>query len=236
MTFRFVSNIDGTDLAEAMRDLDPAETLFIISSKTFTTLETLTNAHSARDWCLRDAWRTKRRSPSTSWPFRPTPRKCRSSASTRPTCSGSGIGSAAAIRIDSAIGLSLMIAIGPDNFREMLAGFHAMDEHFRTAPFEQQPARAAGTAGHLVQQFLRRRDRRDSALRSLPGPLQRLPAAARHGEQRQERRPRRPQGRLSDRAGRLGHAGHQRPARLLPAHPPGNQADSLRLHRLSARR
>ena len=99
MTFRFVSNIDGTDFAEAVRDLDPAETLFIVSSKTFTTLETMTNAHTARAWSARRiSEATKSRSPSILSRFRRTRRKWRSSASTPPTCSGSGTGSAGATR------------------------------------------------------------------------------------------------------------------------------------------
>ncbi len=99
LTFRFVSNVDGIDFVEATRDLDPAETLFIVSSKTFTTLETMTNAQSARDWLLAGPRRqSARRWRNTSSPSRRTPRKCPRSASTRPTCSGSGIGSAAGTR------------------------------------------------------------------------------------------------------------------------------------------
>ena len=98
MTFRFVSNVDGTDFAEATRDLDAEETLFIISSKTFTTLETMTNAHTARAWALQDVEDMTPRWPSISSPFRPTPKRWRNSASTRPTCSTSGIGSAAGTR------------------------------------------------------------------------------------------------------------------------------------------
>ena len=98
LTFRFVSNVDGTDFAEATRDLDAEETLFIVSSKTFTTLETMTNAHTARDWALQDFETITPPLPSISSPSRPTPRRWRSSASTRPTCSGSGTGSAGATR------------------------------------------------------------------------------------------------------------------------------------------
>ena len=97
MTFRFVSNVDGTAFAEATRDLDPAETMFVVSSKTFTTLETMTNARTAREWALAP-WATRPRSPSTSSPSRPTQRGCRSSASTPTTCSDSGSGSAGATR------------------------------------------------------------------------------------------------------------------------------------------
>jgi glucose-6-phosphate isomerase len=136
MTFRFVSNVDGTDFTEATRDLDPAETLFIISSKTFTTLETMTNAHTARDWSLRALGDEKAIA------------KHFVAVSTNTTeVKKFGIDTAEMFgfwdwvggrySMDSAIGLSTMIAIGPDNFRAMLAGFHAMDEHFRTAPFER---------------------------------------------------------------------------------------------------
>jgi glucose-6-phosphate isomerase len=136
LTFRFVSNVDGTDFAEATRDLDAEETLFIISSKTFTTLETMTNAHSARDWAmaaLKDDAAIAKHFVAVS-----------TNAS---EVSKFGIDTAnmfgfwdwvgGRYSMDSAIGLSTMIAVGPDGFREMLAGFHAMDEHFRTAPFEQ---------------------------------------------------------------------------------------------------
>jgi glucose-6-phosphate isomerase len=136
MTFRFVSNVDGTDLAEATRDLDPAETLFIVSSKTFTTLETMTNAHSARDWALAalgDEAAVARHFVAVS--------------TNEAEVSAFGIDPAnmfgfwdwvgGRYSMDSAIGLSTMIAIGPEGFRSMLDGFHAMDEHFRTTPFER---------------------------------------------------------------------------------------------------
>jgi len=135
LTFRFVSNVDGTDFVEATRDLDPAETLFIISSKTFTTLETMTNAHSARDWCLdmlRDQQAVAKHFVAVS--------------TNQAEVSRFGIDPAnmfgfwdwvgGRYSMDSAIGLSTMIAVGPDQFRAMLAGFHAMDDHFRTAPFQ----------------------------------------------------------------------------------------------------
>jgi glucose-6-phosphate isomerase len=136
LTFRFVSNVDGTDIAEATRDLDPEETLFIVSSKTFTTLETLTNATSAREWLL------------TSLGDESAVAKHFVAVSTNEVeVSKFGIDTANMFEfwdwvggrysMDSAIGLSTMIAIGPENFRRMLAGFHAMDEHFRRAPFER---------------------------------------------------------------------------------------------------
>jgi len=136
LTFRFVSNVDGTDFAEAVLDLDPAETLFIVSSKTFTTLETMTNARTAREWLLNglggDASAVARHFVAVS--------------TNAPKVSEFGIDTAnmfgfwdwvgGRYSMDSAIGLSTMIAVGPDRFRALLDGFHRMDEHFRTAPFE----------------------------------------------------------------------------------------------------
>jgi glucose-6-phosphate isomerase len=136
MTFRFVSNIDGTDFAEAVRDIDPSETLFIVSSKTFTTLETMTNAHTARDWVLAGLGGDEK---SVAKHFVAVSTNAKEVAKF-------GIDTANMFEfwdwvggrysMDSAIGLSTMVAIGPDNFRAMLDGFHQMDEHFRTADFE----------------------------------------------------------------------------------------------------
>jgi len=136
LTCRFVSNVDGTDFAEATRDLDPAETLFVVSSKTFTTLETMTNARTAREWvlaALRDPGAVGRHFVAVS--------------TSAAEVTAFGIDPAnmfgfwdwvgGRYSMDSAIGLSTMIAIGPARFRELLDGFHAMDEHFRTAPFER---------------------------------------------------------------------------------------------------
>jgi glucose-6-phosphate isomerase len=136
LTYRFVSNVDGTDIAEATRDLDPEETLFIVSSKTFTTLETLTNATTAREWLLAklgDESAVAKHFVAVS--------------TNAEEVSKFGIDTdnmfgfwdwvGGRYSMDSAIGLSTMIAIGPENFRRMLAGFHALDEHFRTAPFER---------------------------------------------------------------------------------------------------
>jgi glucose-6-phosphate isomerase len=137
MTFRFVSNVDGTDFFEATRDLDAAETLFIISSKTFTTLETMTNAHSARDWALRglggDAKAVARHFVAVST------NEAKVSEFGIDTANMFGFWDWVGGRysMGSAIGLSTMLAIGPENFRAMLGGFHEIDEHFRTAPFER---------------------------------------------------------------------------------------------------
>ena len=135
MTFRFVSNVDGTDFAEAVGDLDPAETLFIVSSKTFTTLETMTNAHSARDWLL--AGMNGKESAIARHFVAVSTNAAEVSKFGIDTDNMFGFWDWVGGRysMESAIGLSTMIAIGPDLFQEMLRGFHAMDEHFRTAPF-----------------------------------------------------------------------------------------------------
>jgi glucose-6-phosphate isomerase len=137
MTFRFVSNVDGTDFAEAVRDLDPAETLFIISSKTFTTLETMTNAHTARDWLLAGL---KGDEPAIARHFVAVSTNAQEVAKFGiDTANMFGFWDWVGGRysMDSAIGLSTMLAIGPDSFRAMLDGFHEIDEHFRSAPFER---------------------------------------------------------------------------------------------------
>jgi glucose-6-phosphate isomerase len=137
LTFRFVSNIDGTDFVEATRDLDPAETLFIVCSKSWHTLETLTNATTARDWCLKGLGGEKtavaRHFVAVSTNAEGVSEFGIDTANMFPFWDWVG----GRYSYDSAIGLSLMIAIGPQRFREMLAGFHAMDEHFRTAPLAQ---------------------------------------------------------------------------------------------------
>ena len=117
LTFRFVSNVDGTDFAEATRDLDPAETLFIVCSKTFTTLETLTNAHAARDWMPRRSSATRRRSRGTSSRSRPTPQRSRKFGIDPANMFGFWDWVGGRYSMDSAIGLSTMIAIGPEHFR-----------------------------------------------------------------------------------------------------------------------
>src|SRR5512132_2086669 len=137
MTFRFVSNVDGNDFAEATQDLDPAETLFIVSSKTFTTLETMTNAQTARAWSL----------AGLGGDEKAVAKHFVAVSTNAEEVSRFGIDTADMFALwdwvggrysmDSAIGLSTMLAIGPENFRAMLDGFHQMDEHFRTAPFER---------------------------------------------------------------------------------------------------
>jgi glucose-6-phosphate isomerase len=153
MTFRFVSNVDGTDMAEATRDLDAAETLFIISSKTFTTLETMTNAHSARDWALK----------GLGGDVKAVAKHFVAVSTNAAKVSEFGIDTANMFEfwdwvggrysMDSAIGLSTMLAIGPENFRAMLDGFHQMDEHFRTAPFERNLPVLLGLLGVWYTDF-----------------------------------------------------------------------------------
>jgi glucose-6-phosphate isomerase len=155
LTFRFVSNVDGTDFAEAVRDLDPAETLFIVSSKTFTTLETMTNAHSARAWSL----------AGLGVDEKSIARHFVAVSTNAAEVAKFGIDTAnmfgfwdwvgGRYSMDSAIGLSTMVAIGEENFRALLDGFHQMDEHFRTAPFERNLPVLMGLLGVWYSDFFR---------------------------------------------------------------------------------
>jgi len=137
MTFRFVSNVDGTDFVEATRDLDPAETLFIVSSKTFTTLETMTNAQSARKWSLGGLGGDVAAVAKHFVAVSTNAQKVAEFGIDTANMFGFWDWVGGRYSMDSAIGLSTMVAIGPDQFRAMLDGFHQMDEHFRTAPFER---------------------------------------------------------------------------------------------------
>ncbi len=137
MTFRFVSNIDGTDFVEATRDLDPAETLFIVSSKTFTTLETMTNAHSARDWLVKGLGGDDKAVAKHFVAVSTNAAKVSEFGIDTANMFGFWDWVGGRYSMDSAIGLSTMLAIGPENFRAMLRGFQRMDEHFRIAPFER---------------------------------------------------------------------------------------------------
>jgi glucose-6-phosphate isomerase len=137
MTFRFVSNVDGTDFVEATRDLDAAETLFIVSSKTFVTLETMTNARSARDWSLKGLGGDAKAVAKHFVAVSTNDAKVAEFGIDTANMFGFWDWVGGRYSMDSAIGLSTMLAIGPDNFRAMLGGFHEIDEHFRTAPFER---------------------------------------------------------------------------------------------------
>ncbi len=153
LTFRFVSNVDATDFAEAVRDLDPAETLFIVASKTFTTLETMTNARTARDWslaALKDPAAVARHFVAVSTNADEVTKFGIDTANMFGFWDWVG----GRYSMDSAIGLSTMIALGPTAFREMLAGFHQMDEHFRTAPFAKNLPVLMGLIGVWNNAFL----------------------------------------------------------------------------------
>jgi glucose-6-phosphate isomerase len=177
LTFRFVSNIDGTDFAEATHDLDPAETLFIVASKTFTTLETMTNAHSARLWCLQ----TLQDSAAIAKHFVAL-------STNAAEVTKFGIDTANMFEfwdwvggrysMESAIGLSTMLAIGPDRFRELLAGSHAMDEHFRTAPLARNLPAILGLLTVWYSDFFGAQTQAvlpyDQYLKRLPAYLQQL--------------------------------------------------------------
>ena len=159
MQFRFVSNVDGTDFIEATRDFDAAETLFVVCSKTFTTLETLTNAHAARDWCLRglggDAHTDENRAVAKHFVAVSTNTEGVEKFGIDPqNMFGFWDWVGGRYSMDSAIGLSTMLAIGADNFRAMLAGFHALDDHFRSAPFERNLPVLMGLIGVWNTDFL----------------------------------------------------------------------------------
>ena len=197
MTFRFVSNVDGTDFAEAIRDLDSGR------NAVHRLLEDLHDAgdddqrpHARATGRSKASAATQRRSPSISSPSRPMPRRCPKFGIDTANMFGFWDWVGGRYSMDSAIGLSTMLAIGPENFRAMLDGFHEMDEHFRTAPFERNLPVLHGPAGRLVQRLLRRADRGGPALRAIPEALPGLPAAVDDGEQRQARHARRDAGRL----------------------------------------
>ncbi len=231
MVFRFVSNVDGADLHEAIRDLDPEETLFIVASKTFTTIETVTNATSARSWLLEGLGGDEKA----------VARHFVALSTNAQKVAGFGIDTANMFEFwdwvggrysyDSAIGLSLMIAIGPDRFREMLDGFRIVDEHFRTAPPEANAPLLMGLLGIWYNNF---HDAQSHAvlpyshyLSKFTAYLQQLDMES-NGKSVDRQGPRW----VADGTGRVGHPGHQRAARLLPVDPPGHQADPGRPDRL----
>ncbi len=231
LTLRFVSNVDSTDIAEATRDLDPEETLFIIASKTFTTLETMTNARSAREWALAalgDEAAVAKHFVAVS--------------TNAERVAEFGIDTAnmfgfwdwvgGRYSMDSAIGLSTMIAIGPERFAELLAGFHAMDEHFRTAPFEQNLPVIMGLLAVWYRDFFGAQTvgvmPYEQYLKRFPAYLQQLTMESNGKHVTLDRRA------GAGRHGRrvLGRARDQRAAQLLPADPPGHDADPGRPDRV----
>ena len=152
-TFRFVSNVDSTDIVEATRDLDPAETLFIVSSKTFTTLETMTNAQSAREWALAGLGGEEAAIAKHFVAVSTNAEKVSDFGIDTDNMFGFWEWVGGRYSMDSAIGLSTMIAIGPERFHEMLAGFHAVDEHFCSAPFAQNLPMLMGLLGVWYADF-----------------------------------------------------------------------------------
>ena len=236
MTFRFVSNVDGTDFAEAVRDLDPAETLFIISSKTFTTLETMTNAHTARDWSLAGLGGDEKSVAKHFVAVSTNAAEVAKFGIDTANMFGFWDWVGGRYSMDSAIGLSTMLAIGPDNFRAMLDGFHQMDEHFRTAPFERNLPVLMGLLAVWYNNFFGAQTVAvlpyEQYLKRFPAYLQQLTMESngKHVTLDGTR------GRLRDRPDLLGRAGNQRPALVLPVDPPGDPADPLRLHRFRASR
>ena len=226
LTVRFVSNVDATDLVEDLRDLDPAETLVIVSSKTFTTVETMTNARSARQWLL----------DGLGGDETAIAKHVVAVSTNLEAVAEFGIDPANAFgfwdwvggrySMDSAIGLSTMIAIGPEAFHDLLAGFHAVDRHFAETPLDRNLPVLMGLLGVWYRDFFGTQTHAVLPVRAVPRALPRLPPAARDGVERQARdargraRPRR------HRAGRVGRAGDERPAQLPPAPPPGHAPSS----------
>jgi glucose-6-phosphate isomerase len=249
LVFRFVSNVDGTDFVEATRDLDPAETLFIVASKTFTTLETMTNARSARAWALA-ALADEQAIAKHFVAVSTNAAKVAEFGIDTANMFGFWDWVGGRYSMESAIGLSTMIAIGPENFRAMLAGSRAIDEHFRSAPFERNLPALMGLLTVWYNNFFGAQTVAvlpyDQYLKRFPAYLQQLTMesngksttldgarpAADDGEQWQIDHAGWRTRRIPDRADLLGRARHQRPALVLSADPPGQQADSLRFHRL----
>ena len=238
---RFVSNVDPVDLYSATHDLDPATTLFVISSKTFTTLETLTNAAAARQWLLDGLAAAADATGGKVDPDAVAKHFIAVSTNTK-AVSEFGIDTANMLEFwdwvggrysyDSAIGFSLMVAIGKEAFADMLAGFHTIDEHFRTTPLEQNLPVILGLLNVWYDNFFGAQTHAvlpySHRMARFPAYLQQLD----HGVERQVGAPRRERRHGPDRRNLLGRAGDQRPARLLPTDPPGHQADPGRLHRL----
>ncbi len=232
MTFRFVSNVDGTDFAEAVQDLDPAETLFIISSKTFTTLETMTNAHSARAWLLAGLGGDEESIASHFVAVSTNTAEVAKFGIDTANMFGFWDWVGGRYSMDSAIGLSTMLAIGPQNFRAMLDGFHQMDEHFRTAPFDRNLPVLLGLLAVWYNDFFGAQTVAvlpyEQYLKRFPAYLQQLTMESNGKHVTLDRGCRR----LRSRTYLLGRAGDQRPAFFLSVDPPGTRSDPVKLHRV----
>ncbi len=233
LTFRFVSNVDGTDFAEATRDLDPEETLFIVASKTFTTLETMTNARTARDWTLarlgsEDAIAKHFVAVSTN-----AEEVSRFGIDTE-NMFGFWEWVGGRYSMDSAIGLSTMVAIGPERFHEMLAGFHAIDEHFREASLDRNLPVLMGLLAVWYGDFFGAQTTGvfpyDQYLHRFPAYLQQLTMESNGKHVTLEG------ARVDYDTGAIywGEPGTNGQHSFYQLHPPGDEADPLRLHRLHA--
>ncbi len=235
MTFRFVSNVDGIDFVEATRDLDPAETLFIVSSKTFTTLETMTNAQSARSWSLAGLGGDVKAVAKHFVAVSTNAEKVSAFGIDTVNMFGFWDWVGGRYSMDSAIGLSTMIAIGPDNFRALLDGFHQMDEHFRTAPFERNLPVLMGLLSVWYNDFFGAQTVAvlpyENYLKRFPAYLQQLTMESNGKHVTLDGKP----VALRYQPDLLGRAGDQRPALVLPVDPSGHAADPVRLHRVRAR-
>ena len=204
LTFRFVSNVDGIDFVEATHDLDPSETLFIVSSKTFTTLETMTNAGSARAWLLKGLGGNPKAVAKHFVAVSTNAEKVSAFGIDTANMFGFWDWVGGRYSMDSAIGLSTMLAIGPKNYRDMLAGFHADGRTFPHRAVRAKPAGAHGAALGLEHGFPRGGNRRRAALRTIFETFSRVSPAIDDGEQRQTRHARRQKSGLPDRPGLLG--------------------------------
>ncbi len=231
MTFRFVSNVDGANFTEATHDLDAAETLFVVASKTFTTLETMANATTARKW-LTDALGSDAAVARHFVALSTNTEAVRKFGIDTANMFGFWDWVGGRYSMDSAIGLSTMIAIGPDGFRDMLAGFHAMDEHFRTAPPERNLPLLMGLLTVWYNNFFGAQTLGVMPVLDPPRPPAGLPSAVADGKQRKARRSGRAGGRGADRADHLGRTGHRRAAFVFPVAAPGHETGPLRPDRL----
>ncbi len=233
LDFRFVSNVDPTDMSEALRDLDPATTLVIVASKTFTTLETMTNAHAARAWLVAalgdDAVAHHFVAVSTN------AEKVADFGIDPANMFGFWDWVGGRYSMDSSIGLSTMIAIGPDGFRRLLERLPRDGRALRDCVAGRQRATADGAAVGVEPQLPRHRDDCGAAVLAVPVALPRVPAAAHHGEQRQVRAAGRQSRRLPDGRHLLGRARDERAALLLPAPAPGHEHGGLAMSWVVAR-
>ncbi len=227
LNVHFVSNIDGTHMAETLKQIKPETSLFIVASKTFTTQETITNANTARDWFMRAAG-DKRHIAKHFVALSTNEAEVKKFGIDPKNMFAFWDWVGGRYSLWSAIGLSIMVAIGADNFEEMLMGGHLMDEHFRNTPFEKNLPVMLGVIGVLVQQFLRGADGSDSALRSIHASFQRVLSAGGYGIERQIGAAGWDAMRDVDRADYLGRTGDEWAARVLSVDPSGHEDGALR--------